>query len=211
MQFQIFFCFLCKAIIKAFSLLHLHSPLSLIWVPSSELILGSLGLGPISLSPFLSLCFFLILPLSYPLFFSFHLYLFFLIGGGYSSSNNGSVSSSCNTLHIFSLFVSLSSVIFLCSSLFFSIYFSNYFLVQGNLSLCSHLPDCFLAYLLSPCYYFCFQSLGVSVFSSLTLFCSSMGEFLSLPLWGSLVFSLYFCFSSCPSQIFLFLCCPSHS
>ena len=62
------------------------------------------------------------------------------------SSNNGSVSSSCNTLKVFP--VTLLSYFY-------------FFLVA--LSMCSHLPDCSLAYFISTCYHFCFLSLGIPV------------------------------------------------
>ena len=69
------------------------------------------------------------------------------------------MSSSCNTLMVFSFFIILSSVIFLCNS-FFSIFFLQRFWFGGTLSLCSHFPNYSLAYFLSPCYHFCFLSLG---------------------------------------------------
>ena len=86
--------------------------------------------------------------------------------------------SSSNTLKVFSVFIFLSLVSFLCPS-FLSVFFLCKFRFDGNLSLCSHLPNCTLIHFFSPCYHFCFLSLGV-FFSSLTLFCTSMGSSLLL-------------------------------
>ena len=118
-------------------------------------------------------------PTSFPSIAFFSSLPILLIGDGSSSSNNGFVSSSCNTLNIFSVFMFLSSVIFLCPS-FFSIFFLHQFQFGGIPSFCSHLIDCSLTYLLSPSYNFCLLSLSVSFLFFIFLHgfpSSSLGRF----------------------------------
>ena len=123
--------------------------------------MGNPGLGPVSLPSFLSLWAVHIVPLPFPSHISFSVLSILTNLGSSSSSCNGNVSSSCNTLENF-FYVSLISHFSLCLS-FLSVFFFHWFQFGGNLSLCSHLPDYSLALFLSPCYHFCFVSLVDSV------------------------------------------------
>ena len=114
------------------------------------------------------------------------------------------VSSSCNTLKEFSVFTSLSLVIFLCPSLFLGLY-RHWIWFGGNLSLHFHLSDCCLVQFLSPCY----LSLGVCFFFiySVLLF----HEFLYPPRWGALLICLWVFFHLVPLWFFsLFAVYASH-
>ena len=100
-------------------LFYIHSDHCGIWVSLLELFFGIPGLGPISHSPFLSLWVFLIHPLPFPLITFFLSVSILSIEVVYSSSDNGFVSASCNTLKVFSVFMLLSLIIFLCLSFCF--------------------------------------------------------------------------------------------
>ena len=142
----------------------------------------------ISLSPFLLLWVFLIHPLSFPLFSLIFSVSILLIGVEHLLYNNCFVSSSCNTLKVFSIFVCLLS--YSSMPLFFYHLFS-----PAGFGLGAH--SCILTFLVAPsptsssCYNFCFLALGVPV-----LFSTSALPWVSL---SSFLGSFGFCFSSCTS------------